>query len=280
MSELRAVAELIAPGAASSCVLLDCRHSLDAPDYGRQAYQAGHIPGAQFASIDEVLSGPLIPGQSGRHPLPCPETLSAQLRAWGINHDSEVVVYDDAQSAYAARAWWLLRWLGHERVKVLDGGLAAWCREGGLLAVTETPRAAGNFVAHLQQDKTISADALLAQLHSPALALLDARALPRFRGEVEPLDPVAGHIPGAVCLPFTDNLQADGRFKSPAELRQRFAPLIDGRTELISSCGSGITACHNILAMVHAGLPEPKLYAGSWSEWISDPKRPVARGEQ
>lgn len=277
MSELLSVAELLKASPTAPRIVLDCRHSLDKPEQGRLAYQMGHIPGAQFASIDSCLSGPIIPGVTGRHPLPEPEALTQRLRAWGVNRDSEVVVYDDGTSAYAARAWWLLRWLGHELVKVLDGGYQAWLGAGGTVETTQTLAQPGDFEMRLQEGKTVNADALLARLQAPELALLDARAPARYRGEVEAIDPVAGHIPGAVCANFMDNLHADGRFKSPAELRERFSALIDGRTELVSSCGSGITACHNILAMVIAGLPEPRLYPGSWSEWITDPRRPVVR---
>ncbi|VXB68161.1 putative 3-mercaptopyruvate sulfurtransferase [Pseudomonas sp. 8AS] len=263
-------------------VLLDCRFALDDPGYGARSYAEEHIPGAQFADLERDLSGPVHKGVTGRHPLPEAAQLLARLRAWGINQDSEVVLYDDGPGAFAARAWWLLAWLGkREGVYLLDGGLKAWKAAGLALDAAIPAVSPGSFSG--QADASLLRDAAQLQqdLHSPALTLLDARALPRFRGEVEPLDPVAGHIPGARCALFTDNLDSDGRFLPAAELRQRFAALLGERPvqELVAYCGSGVTACHNLFALCLAGYPLAQLYAGSWSEWVTDPARPVATGD-
>lgn len=263
-------------------VILDCRFALDDPSYGARSHAEGHIPGAQFADLERDLSGPVRQGVTGRHPLPDATQLLARLRAWGISQDSEVVLYDDGPGAFAARAWWLLAWLGkREGVYLLDGGLKAW-KAAGLALDAATPAISPGSI-NGQADASLLRDAaqLRQDLHSPALTLLDARALPRFRGEVEPLDPVAGHIPGARCALFTDNLDSDGRFLPAAELRQRFAALLGERPvqELVAYCGSGVTACHNLFALCLAGYPLAQLYAGSWSEWITDPARPVATGD-
>jgi len=263
-------------------VILDCRFALDDPDYGARSYAEGHIPGAQFADLERDLSGPVCKGVTGRHPLPEATQLLARLRAWGINQDSDVLLYDDGPGAFAARAWWLLVWLGkREGVYLLDGGLKAWKTAGLPLDADVPSLPRGDFNG--QADASLLRDAAQLQqdLHSPALTLLDARALPRFRGEVEPLDPVAGHIPGALCALFTDNLGSDGRFLPVDELRQRFAALLGERSvqELVAYCGSGVTACHNLFALCLAGYPLAQLYAGSWSEWITDPARPVATGD-
>lgn len=263
-------------------VILDCRFALDDPGYGARSYAEGHIPGAQFADLERDLSGPVHKGRTGRHPLPEAAQLLARLRAWGISQDSEVLLYDDGPGAFAARAWWLLAWLGkREGVYLLDGGLKAWKVAGLALDAAIPAVSPGSFSG--QADPSLLRDAAQLQqdLHSPALTLLDARALPRFRGEVEPLDPVAGHIPGARCALFTDNLDSDGRFLPAAELRQRFAALLGERPvqELVAYCGSGVTACHNLFALCLAGYPLAQLYAGSWSEWVTDPARPVATGD-
>lgn len=259
--------------------MLDCRFALEDPAQGRARYDAGHIPGALHADLERDLSGPVIQGVTGRHPLPDPQRLQERLRDWGIDDHSPVVLYDEGPSAFAARAWWLLAWLGkREEVYVLDGGFQAW-RTAELPVTTEVidhPR--GQFTAQPDTRMVVEADDLLQRLASPELTLIDARALPRFRGEIEPLDPVAGHIPGAYCAPFTENLDASGRFLPRAQLRQRFERLLDGRSpaSLVAYCGSGVTACHNLLALSLAGLPLAPLYPGSWSEWITDPARPVA----
>ncbi len=254
-------------------VLLDCRASLADSQEGARQYQAGHLPGARFADLLEHLSGPIVPGRTGRHPLPEREQLAASLRAWGINTDTQVVAYDGGPGAFAARCWWLLRWLGHTQVAVLDGGLLAW-QAAGLPLTQELPAPKpGSFQPGAPLTRQLDASALLAQL--PSLDLLDARSLPRYLGQQEPLDPVAGHIPGARCLPWEENLNDQGKFLPPAALAQRFAPPAAGQMQ-VCYCGSGVTATHNILAMVHAGLPEPSLYPGSWSEWITDPSRPLA----
>ena len=262
--------------------ILDCRFALDDPAYGRTRYAAGHVPGAQFADLERDLSGPIIKGVTGRHPLPDPARLQEALRAWGVDQDSTIVLYDDGPGAFAARAWWLLAWLGkRDGVFLLDGGLQAWQAAGLPVTAQVTEPARGDFTARPDACLVVEADQLGRRLAEPGLTLIDARALPRFRGEVEPLDPVAGHIPGARCAPFTDNLGADGRFLPPEQLRQRFENLLAGRNpeQLVAYCGSGVTACHNLFAMSLAGLPLAPLYAGSWSEWITDPARPVARGD-
>jgi len=276
-STLIGVAELQALQAAGApLALLDCGFELSDTDAGARAFHAGHLPGALYAHLDADLSGPKT-GRNGRHPLPTREALAASAGRWGIAPGVPVVTYDAQGAPYASRAWWLLRWLGHDTVAVLDGGKAAWLAAGGALS-TAAPSVAAMppYPAHAPAMPTIDADSLLARLAE--LQVLDARAGERYRGEVEPLDAVAGHIPGATLRFFKDNLGADGRFKPAAQLRAEFEALAVPGRPAVQQCGSGVTACHNLLAMAHAGLGLSTLYPGSWSEWCSDPQRPVARG--
>lgn len=264
-----------------SCVVLDCRFDLTDPKAGRRAYAKAHIPGARYADLETDLSARPTATQ-GRHPLPDAATFAQTLGGWGIEASTPVVAYDGASGALAARAWWMLRWLGHERVAVLNGGFAAWTGAGlpveehetSIEAVTYQPRATrAEWVVTTEDIPELLEDGLL----------LDARAPARFRGEREPLDSVAGHVPGAVNYPFEDSLDGTGRFLSASTLRKQLGPLLDNaqRNDRIAvMCGSGVTACHVLLALQVAGFPEAKLYAGSWSEWIRDPGRPVARGER
>jgi thiosulfate/3-mercaptopyruvate sulfurtransferase len=277
---LISAAELLAlQGAGQALVLLDCSFDLSDPGAGERAWTAAHLPGAQYAHLDRDLAGAKT-GRNGRHPLPERAALAAQAGRWGIAPGVQVVTYDAQGGPYAARAWWLLRWLGHAEVAVLDGGVAAWQAAGGGLTadapeVAEAP-AQSPYPTLPPAMPTLDADALLARLGR--VHLLDARAAERFRGDVEPLDPVAGHIPGATNRFFKDNLQPDGRFKPAAALRAEFEALGAASGEVVQQCGSGVTACHNLLALAHAGLGISALYPGSWSEWCSDPARPVARG--
>jgi thiosulfate/3-mercaptopyruvate sulfurtransferase len=282
------IAQLISPQALEQrrsqpgLVILDCRFALDDPDYGQRSYAEGHIAGASFADLERDLSGPVLKGVTGRHPLPGPDALIARLWAWGINNDSDIVLYDDGPGAYAARAWWLLAWLGkRDGVYLLDGGLKAWHAAGLPLSLDPPATVPGTFSGAPDADLLVDADTLQQRLGQPDMTLLDARALPRFKGEVEPIDPVAGHIPGAQCAAFTDNLGADGRFLPADQLKQRFAEKLGDRspTGLVAYCGSGVTECHNLFALSLAGYPLGRLYAGSWSEWINDPQRGVAKGE-
>ena len=282
------VAQLISPHALNErqtqpdLVILDCRFALEDPDYGLRSYAQGHIEGAQFADLERDLSGPVIKGVTGRHPLPDPDDLIERLRGWGINNDSDVVLYDDGPGAFAARAWWLLAWLGkRDGVLLLDGGLKAWHGAGFPLNLDSVKLPRGHFDGVPDNQLLITADALQKRQDDPALTLIDARALPRFRGESEPIDPVAGHIPGAQCAAFNENLDSTGRFLTAEQLKRRFAEKLGDRSpdELVAYCGSGVTACHNLFALALAGYPLGKLYAGSWSEWINDPQRGVATGE-
>ncbi len=281
LAQLISPRELAARQQAPGLVILDCRFALDDADYGQRSYAQGHIEGARFADLERDLSGPVTKGRTGRHPLPDPKALLERLRAWGINDDSDVVLYDDGPGAYAARAWWLLAWLGkREGVYLLDGGLKAW-HAAGLPLSLDAPRSVpGRLTGEPDMSLVLSAERLQNRLGRPTLTLIDARAEPRFRGEVEPIDPVAGHIPGAQCLVFTDNLGEDGRFLPPEQLHERFAQALQGRSpkDLVAYCGSGVTACHNLFAMALAGYPLGALYAGSWSEWITDSRREVATG--
>ncbi|MCO7571553.1 sulfurtransferase [Pseudomonas chlororaphis] len=282
------LAQLISPLALDQkkqqpgLVILDCRFALEDPDYGQRSYADGHIAGAHFADLNRDLSGPVIKGVTGRHPLPAPAQLLARLQAWGIDNDSEIVLYDDGPGAFAARAWWLLAWLGkRDGVFILDGGLKAWHAAGLPLSLDAPEAVAGQFTGQPDHSLLLDAEHLRQRLGQADLTLLDARGLPRFRGEVEPIDPVAGHIPGAQCAAFTDNLDSDGRFLPAQQLKQRFAEKLAGRSpeHLVAYCGSGVTACHNLFALCLAGYPLARLYAGSWSEWITDAQRPVATGD-
>lgn len=265
-------------------VLLDCRFDLADTGAGERAYASGHLPGAHYLHVDRDLSGPQHDEQGrmrGRHPLPEPLAFATLALSLGVDRGVQVVAYDAQGGVYASRAWWLLRWIGHFEVAVLDGGLGAWTQAGGTLdtalpAREPAPRRTPAEVVAAMP--TLQADALLAQLGR--LAVVDARAPERFRGEVEPIDPVAGHIPGALNRPFGLNLGSDGRFKPAEALAEEWRSLLGGRAaaEVVHQCGSGVTACHNLLAMEHAGLAGSRLYPGSWSEWCADPARPVARG--
>lgn len=256
-------------------VLLDCSFDLADLDAGRRAYQAGHLPGALYLHLDHDLAGPKT-GRNGRHPLPDRAALAAAAGRWGMGPGVQVVAYDAQGGPYAARAWWLLRWLGHDAVAVLDGGVAAWLAIGERLSTEPAPPVPQPpYPGRAAAMPTV--DVATLQQRLAELTLIDARAGERFRGEVEPLDPVAGHIPGALNRFFKDNLAPDGRFKGVDELRARFASLSASPRDTVHQCGSGVTACHNLLAMEHAGLAGSALYPGSWSEWCADPTRPVAR---
>jgi thiosulfate/3-mercaptopyruvate sulfurtransferase len=260
-------------------VVIDCRFTLTDPEAGRRAYAQGHVPGAGYPHQEEDRWAPVC-GKSGRHPLPDPATLAERLGAWGIDSDKQVVAYDDAFGAMASRLWWLLRWMGHDRVALLDGGLPAWTR-AGLPTTTEIPRVNPvHFLANPRPALVIDAESLAAALADGSSVLVDARAEERFTGEVEPLDPVAGHIPGAVNLPWEDNLDLDGTFLPPEDLKEVYGEIVGPHAHggVIAMCGSGVTACHNLLAMEIAGIAPARLYAGSWSEWITDPGRPIATG--
>ncbi len=261
-------------------IVFDCRFTLTDPAAGRRAYGAGHIPGARYADLDADLSAP-VAEKTGRHPLPDPKALAQKLSAWGVGVNRQVVVYDDSFNSIAVRMWWLLRWLGHPGVAVLDGGWPKWLKEKRP-ATTLAPQIRHALFAHLPEASQIAgADEILQHLSSTDQMLIDARPERRFSGEFEPLDPVAGHIPGAINWSFEENLDFDGTFLAPEALRENYQALLQGRAphQVIHVCGSGVTACHNVLAMEIAGLPGSRLYPGSWSEWITDPDRPVASGE-
>jgi thiosulfate/3-mercaptopyruvate sulfurtransferase len=262
--------------------IFDCRFDLAAPGRGEQAHAETHLPDAFYAHLDRDLSNPITP-QSGRHPLPDTDRLCDWLGRHGVSRDTQVIVYDDTGGTMAVRLWWLLRWLGHDRVAILDGGWQAWV-QAGLPLQASPPGAveAVTFEGSPDWRQVVTTDTLDRQLRdgSDVLQLMDARTAERFRGEAEPIDPVAGHIPGAMNLPLQDNLDQDGSFKSKEALRNLYNGALAGRhpDSVVAMCGSGVTACHNLLAMELAGLHGARLYAGSWSEWIRDPLRPVATG--
>ena len=259
-------------------IMVDCRFNLMEPEAGRRAYRENHLPGARYAHLDDDLSGPITP-ETGRHPLPDPARLAQRFGAWGIGHHTQVVAYDDLGGMLAAaRLWWLLRWLGHETVAVLDGGLPAWLNAG--LPLTAELPVASSTRFDARPDDRLWLTAAQVQALPPDHVVLDARGAARYRGEMEPIDPVAGHIPGAVNLPTDGHLTPEGGFLPTVELRARFDAALSGKppAAIVHSCGSGVTACHNLLAMEAAGLPGSRLYPGSWSEWIRDPGRPVATG--
>jgi thiosulfate/3-mercaptopyruvate sulfurtransferase len=259
------------------CVVVDCRFDLMAPAKGYENYLAGHIPGARYAHLDDDLSGPRTPA-SGRHPLPDPGDFAVRLGRLGIDADNYVVAYDDAGGAVAARLWWLLRWLRHTETAVLDGGLASWLKSGGGVETGNPPWPKRVYRARAPREGwVVDAATLEAQLAAGAV-LLDARSRERYQGVSEPIDAVAGHIPGAVNLPFGEVLSSERSFLPHARLREVLAARGATERDVIAMCGSGVTACHLLLAMEVAGLPAGKLYAGSWSEWIRDPRRPVATG--
>jgi thiosulfate/3-mercaptopyruvate sulfurtransferase len=259
--------------------VFDCRHDLRNTEYGRQAYARGHIPGALFLHLDEDLSG-VKNGRNGRHPLPDIDDFARRMSRCGVDATTQVVAYDNEGGIFASRLWWMLRWLGHDKVAVLDGGLAGWKRSKRALEETVPTIAPRNFKT-APQDMAVDVERVLADLGTEWMLVVDARSPQRFRGENETLDPVGGHIPGAVNRFYADNLDdAECFFKPAEELHSEFLALLDGRpaAQVVQQCGSGVTACHNLLAMELAGLPGSKLYPGSWSEWCADPSRPVARG--
>ncbi len=261
--------------------VMDCRFDLMNKGAGLQEYREGHIPHALYVHLEDDLSGQPTP-QTGRHPLPEAGILADKFAGWGIGTDTQLVVYDGQSGALASRLWWLSRWLGHERVAVLNGGFAAW-QAAGLPVDKATPEyKPADFHASVNNSLWVSTDTLQQQLASAEALLIDARDEARFRGEVEPLDKVAGHIPGSVNSPFEWNLDANGKFLTPEKLQARFSQIVTNATgkKIIHSCGSGVTACHNILAMEIIGLSGSLLYPGSWSEWITDPIRPVSRQKE
>ena len=278
-SRLIAATELAQHLGDASWVVCDCRHDLADAEAGRRAYRESHVPGARFVHLDEDLSAPKT-GRNGRHPLPDPGRFARRLGELGIDNAKQVVAYDASGGPYAARLWWMLRWLGHDAVAVLDGGWNAWLAARNPTTKEAPAIEAARFTPRIRADAALDAKAITARLDQPGPLLLDARIPARFRGENETLDPVAGHIPGAVNRPWQLNLDGEGRFKTAGELEKEFGGMLAGRPpqRVTHYCGSGVTACHNLLAMEVAGLGGSLLYPGSWSEWCSDPARPVATG--
>ena len=257
--------------------VFDCRHDLAKPDLGEQQYRAGHVPGALFAHLDRDLSARKT-GKNGRHPLPEPQDFEKWLEKTGLTPKDQVVCYDGGPGAMAARLWWMLRWIGHDKVAVLDGGFAKWTKEGRPVTIDVPLFTRLNYPIKVRKDFAVDVETVAKSLNQQLL--LDARAPTRYRGEQEPIDPVAGRIPGARNRFNMDNLSAEGVFKDKESLRKDFAAVLGKRlpSEAVHYCGSGVAACHNLLAMEVAGLKGGKLYAGSWSEWSADPKRPQERG--
>jgi thiosulfate/3-mercaptopyruvate sulfurtransferase len=270
--------ELAALWGEPSIVIVDCRFRLDNPSWGRASYLESHISGAVYADLDADLSGATT-GTNGRHPLPDPDALARTLGRLGIGTDVQVVAYDQDNAMYASRLWWLVRWLGHDNVAVLDGGFARWLGEDRPTRGGDERNAPARFTGTPRRDMTVSADEVEAIRNDTSWKLIDARAPERFRGEIEPIDKAAGHIPGAVNLPYLSNVTEAGTFRPGAELQAAFDRVTDGVApdHLVSYCGSGVTACHSLLALEHLGLHGAKLYPGSWSEWSSDPNRPVEK---
>jgi thiosulfate/3-mercaptopyruvate sulfurtransferase len=263
----------------TNVAVLDCRHDLTRPEWSDRAYAEGHIPGAVQAHLDRDLSSPVGP-QTGRHPLPDIAKLAQTLGRWGIDNSVQVVAYDQGNGMYAARAWWLLRWLGHAEVAVLDGGFAAWQEAGLPISREAANRSPRKFVPNVAANAFVTTAELQQALANASPVLVDARGADRFAGENETIDPVAGHVPGAMNRPFAKNVDGRGRFHSADELRRQWTETLATRstTDVIAMCGSGVSACHNLLALEIAGLPGARLYAGSWSEWIRDPSRPISKG--
>jgi thiosulfate/3-mercaptopyruvate sulfurtransferase len=278
---LISAAELSAHIDAPDWVVVDCRHDLVNLAAGREAYAAGHLPHAVFADIETELSGAKRGPDGvfrGRHPLPERDAFIETLRGWGVNDGTQVVAYDAHGGMFAARLWWLLRWVGHPAVAVLDGGMAAWQALGLSLSTDLPSQPRGTIGARASLVSSLGIDEVLENVGSGRRTVVDARAADRFRGENETIDPVGGHIPGARNRFFKDNLQADGRFKDAQQLKADFAAVVGDPSKAIMQCGSGVTACHNLLALEVAGMPGAALYPGSWSEWCADPARPVATG--
>jgi thiosulfate/3-mercaptopyruvate sulfurtransferase len=279
-STLIGTAELARHLGDPAFVIVDVRHDLAQPEhFGCEAYAKAHVPGAVFAHLDRDLSAAKT-GRNGRHPLPTPEATAAVFGRLGIDAKKQVVAYDQDGGLFAARLWWMLRWLGHDNAAVLDGGFAKWQTEGRPVTAESPAVEPTTFVPTLVLP-TVNAMGVAASLPRHDLLLLDARAAERYRGDVEPLDAVAGHIPGALNRPYARNLGADGTFRPARELRSEIDAILHGRSvdDVVHYCGSGVSACHNVLAMAIAGYPLTRLYPGSWSEWSADPKRPVARGQ-
>jgi len=261
-------------------LIFDCRFILKDPEGGLKKFNQGHIPGAQYVDMDKDLASP-VTSTSGRHPLPNPEELINKLQSWGVNNSSQIICYDDMSGAFAARMWWLLKWLGHNNIAVLDGGIEKWTAKNVSLETDTQQRAAGSFSGQANNDMWVNVEFVQKELEQDKINLLDARSVERFTAKDTKTDPVAGHVPGAMSYPFAENLSKQGVFLPSEELHKRFTPIVSNpeNKELINMCGSGVTACHNILAMSIAELPMTRLFVGSWSEWIKDKSRPVATGE-
>ena len=273
-------AQLAALLDSDDVVLFDCGFELGKPDAGYAAFVESHLPGARYLHLDHDLAA-APGGDNGRHPLPDPATFAAVMRANGLDQGQQVVAYDASGGPYAARLWWLLRWLGHDRVAVLNGGRKAWVEAGGAMQSGAAAEVApGNFTAAPQDGWTVTAAKVEANIAAPSFTVVDARSASRFAGEPNPMDPVAGHIPGARNRFYGDNLDAEGRFKPAELLDTEFAAAVGDvpAADLVMQCGSGVTACHNLLALEVAGRAGARQYPGSWSEWISDPARPVTSG--
>ncbi len=260
-------------------VLLDARFSLSNPREGKMLYDQGHIPGALYADLEQDLSGGIIPGRTGRHPLPDPLDFTTTVRRWGVTENTNIVVYDEGGHVMAARAWWLLRWAGFNKVFLLHGGVKAWQGARYPMTTEVAHRTASDVSPSYDGMPVISSAEIANELGGQHFTLIDARGEERFRGDAEPLDSRAGHIPGAICHPFANNMDEQGRFLSRESLRQQFENIILQGSYPVFYCGSGVSACHNIFAMACAGLNQAILYPGSWSEWITDPHHPIAVGK-
>lgn len=263
--------------------IIDTRFSLQDVRLGHRQYLEGHIPGAIYADLEQDLSGTIVPGVTGRHPLPEPAHFASRLQGWGMTDCSQIVIYDDGSHAMAARCWWVLEWAGLTQVSILNGGFRAWAHANLPVDCDVVACARSDYQFQPMSERVVSADDVSALL-CRSVALIDARERDRFAGRKEPIDSMAGHIPNAICAPFAENMGADGRFRTSEELLERFRTFYgeassDRENTPVCYCGSGVTACHNIFAMRLAGLPWPRLYAGSWSEWITNKKRPIATGD-